>query len=100
MSPGGRSRLFFGGRSAVGLGHAMNSIVVRYTAKPERANENQELIEAVFAELDERTPKGSHTRSFAWRTASASFTWSSSTTSTTQTPCRMCRLSNLFDAHR
>jgi len=36
----------------------MKSIVVRYQAKPERAAENQRLIEAVFAELDERKPKG------------------------------------------
>ena len=36
----------------------MNATVVRYQAKPERADENQELIEAVFAELDEREPEG------------------------------------------
>ena len=36
----------------------MKSIVVRYQAKPERADENQKLIEAVFAELDERQPEG------------------------------------------
>ena len=36
----------------------MNAIVVRYQAKPERADENQKLIEAVFAELDEREPDG------------------------------------------
>ncbi len=36
----------------------MNTIVVRYQAKPERADENQQLIEAVFAELDERQPEG------------------------------------------
>src|SRR4051812_10606039 len=32
--------------------------VVRYQAKPDRADENQELIEAVFADLAERQPKG------------------------------------------
>ena len=32
----------------------MTAIVVRYQAKPERADENQQLIEAVFTELDER----------------------------------------------
>ena len=31
----------------------MTTIVLRYKAKPERAEENQQLIEAVFAELDE-----------------------------------------------
>ncbi len=30
----------------------MKAIVVRYQAKPERADENQKLIEAVFADLD------------------------------------------------
>ena len=36
----------------------MQATVVRYQAKPERAAENQQLIEAVFAELDEREPEG------------------------------------------
>jgi hypothetical protein len=36
----------------------MQATVVRYQAKPERADENQRLIEAVFAELHERNPKG------------------------------------------
>jgi hypothetical protein len=36
----------------------MNATVVRYQVKPERAAENQQLIEAVFAELDERKPNG------------------------------------------
>lgn len=36
----------------------MKATVVRYRAKPERAEENQRLIEAVFAELDEREPDG------------------------------------------
>jgi hypothetical protein len=36
----------------------MATIVVRYQAKPERADENQKLIEAVFAELNERKPEG------------------------------------------
>ena len=31
----------------------MTMTVLRYQAKPERAEENQQLIEAVFAELDE-----------------------------------------------
>jgi hypothetical protein len=34
------------------------AVVVRYQAKPERADENQKLIEAVFADLDERQPEG------------------------------------------
>src|SRR3954462_5967519 len=37
---------------------AMSSTVVRYQAKPDRADENQKLIEAVFADLDARQPKG------------------------------------------
>src|SRR5690348_1582578 len=36
----------------------MTTIVVRYQTKAERADENQQLIEAVFAELDERQPDG------------------------------------------
>jgi hypothetical protein len=36
----------------------MKSIVVRYQALPERAAENQQLIEAVFAELDQGQPEG------------------------------------------
>jgi hypothetical protein len=36
----------------------MKATVVRYQAKPERADENQRLIEAVFAELEERKPEG------------------------------------------
>jgi hypothetical protein len=36
----------------------MKTTVVRYQAKPERADENQRLIEAVFADLDEREPNG------------------------------------------
>jgi len=36
----------------------MSSTVVRYQAKPDRADENQKLIEAVFADLDARRPKG------------------------------------------
>jgi hypothetical protein len=30
----------------------MMTTILRYQAKPERAEENQQLIEAVFAELD------------------------------------------------
>jgi hypothetical protein len=36
----------------------MMATVVRYQAKPDRADENQRLIEAVFAELDEKQPDG------------------------------------------
>jgi hypothetical protein len=31
---------------------------VRYQTKPDRAEDNQKLIEAVFAELEEREPEG------------------------------------------
>jgi hypothetical protein len=33
-------------------------VVVRYTTKPECADENQKLVEAVFAALAERRPEG------------------------------------------
>jgi hypothetical protein len=36
----------------------MGTTVVRYTTKPERADENQRLVEAVFAELAETAPAG------------------------------------------
>jgi hypothetical protein len=36
----------------------MKATVVRYQAKPERADENQQLIEAVFVDLDDRQPNG------------------------------------------
>ncbi len=36
----------------------MRTIVVRYKAKAERADENQQLIEAVFEELSDREPEG------------------------------------------
>jgi hypothetical protein len=36
----------------------MTATVVRYQAKPERADENQRLIEAVFADLNAREPNG------------------------------------------
>src|SRR6195952_3773566 len=36
----------------------MGATVVRYQAKPERADENQRLIEAVFADLEARQPDG------------------------------------------
>jgi hypothetical protein len=36
----------------------MKATVVRYQAKAERADENQRLIEAVFAQLGELEPKG------------------------------------------
>ena len=36
----------------------MTAIVVRYQAKADRADENQKLIEAVFADLEAREPEG------------------------------------------
>ena len=36
----------------------MQTTVVRYQAKPEHADENQKLIEAVFADLEARQPDG------------------------------------------
>jgi hypothetical protein len=36
----------------------MNATVVRYQTKPERADENQKLVEAVFTELEESQPEG------------------------------------------
>jgi hypothetical protein len=36
----------------------MKATVVRYQARPDRAGENQQLVEAVFADLDARRPNG------------------------------------------
>ncbi|HEV3352085.1 MAG TPA: hypothetical protein VG076_04125 [Acidimicrobiales bacterium] len=36
----------------------MPTVVVRYRTKPERADENQELVQKVFAELDEMDATG------------------------------------------
>ncbi|HEX4219088.1 MAG TPA: hypothetical protein VHZ02_12000 [Acidimicrobiales bacterium] len=36
----------------------MKTTVVQYQAKPERAEDNLRLIEAMFAELDDRQPEG------------------------------------------
>ena len=36
----------------------MPNVVVRYQAKPDRAEENQKLIEAVFADLERLEPPG------------------------------------------
>jgi hypothetical protein len=38
--------------------HKLKATVVQYQAKPERAADNQRLIEAVFVELEERQPEG------------------------------------------
>jgi hypothetical protein len=36
----------------------MKTTMVRYQTKPDRADENQQLIQAVFAELDKDDPEG------------------------------------------
>src|SRR4051812_45400518 len=41
-----------------GMEQTMTATVVRYQAKPDRADENQKLIEAVFADLETRRPEG------------------------------------------
>src|SRR5438046_2828531 len=58
MSFGGRGGLTLGAsRRVAGSEHVM-AVVVRYQAKPERADENQKLIEAVFADLEARDAQG------------------------------------------
>ena len=42
----------------------MGAVVVRYTTKPERADENQALVEKVFAELAESATPGIHYATF------------------------------------
>jgi hypothetical protein len=42
----------------------MKVIIVRYKVKAERAEENIAFVEAVFAELEEKSPPGLHYASF------------------------------------
>jgi hypothetical protein len=42
----------------------MRTIVVRYETKPDRADENQRLVEKIFAELAERQPDNFRYASF------------------------------------
>jgi hypothetical protein len=42
----------------------MKQVIVRYRVKPERAAENEELVRAVYAELDETKPAGLHYATF------------------------------------
>lgn len=42
----------------------MSFNVIRYRTRPERADENQMLIEKVFAELSEQAPEGLRDASF------------------------------------
>ena len=52
----------------------MKTIVVRYQAKPDRADENQQLIEALFAELDEHQPESFTCKVFRLDDRVSSFT--------------------------
>jgi len=42
----------------------MKHVIVRYKVKPERAAENEELVRAVYAELDQEKPAGLHYATF------------------------------------
>ena len=42
----------------------MKHVIVRYKVKPERAAENEELVRAVYAELDREKPAGLHYATF------------------------------------
>ena len=42
----------------------MKAVVVQYRTRPDRADENQQLIEAVFREIEEREPVGFSYRVF------------------------------------
>jgi hypothetical protein len=44
--------------------HRMSAVIVRYRVKPGRAEENAELIRAVYAELAQREPAGFHYATF------------------------------------
>ncbi len=49
----------------------MTTIVVRYEPRPDRADENQALVEDVFAELADATPAGLEYQ--VWRLADGTF---------------------------
>ena len=42
----------------------MKQVMVRYRVRPERADENEELVRAVYAELHETKPAGLHYATF------------------------------------
>jgi hypothetical protein len=42
----------------------MKQVIVRYRVRPERAAENEELVRAVYAELQERKPAALHYATF------------------------------------
>jgi hypothetical protein len=42
----------------------MKQVIVRYRVKPERAAENEELVRAIYAELNETKPAGLHYATF------------------------------------
>jgi hypothetical protein len=42
----------------------MRSVMVQYTLKPERGAENEELVRAVYEELDQARPDGFHYATF------------------------------------
>jgi hypothetical protein len=42
----------------------MKQVIVRYRVRPERAAENEELVRAVYAELQETKPAGLHYATF------------------------------------
>ena len=49
---------FYAPPSSHEMEQTLTATVVRYQTKPDRADENQRLIEAVFAELEARQPEG------------------------------------------
>jgi hypothetical protein len=71
----------------------MTTTVLRYQAKPERAEENQQLIEAVFAELDKGELDGFTYKVFRLEDGVSFSTCGSSTTSPTPIRCGSCRRS-------
>jgi hypothetical protein len=42
----------------------MEQVIVRYKVKPERVEENEELVRAVYAELDDKGPRTFHYATF------------------------------------
>src|SRR5262245_5019963 len=65
MSYGSDHRLTTSHRRPVPLwSRSMGSMMVRYTVRPERADENVALVQAVYAELAEKRPEGLHYATF------------------------------------
>ena len=77
----------------------MNGTLIRYKTAPNRADENQQLIEKVFEELQQRKPEG--VRYMALRLADGAFVHFVVKAADSANPIyRPCRVSGLSAGHQ